>query len=244
MHKKITSALVSVYHKDRMDEIVSRLVRYGIKIFSTGGTYDFIRSLGAEAETVESLTGYPGVFGGRVKTLHPKVFGGILYRRGERSDLEQAREFDIPAIDLVIVDLYPFERTVASGASEEEVIEKIDIGGISLIRAAAKNFKDTIVLIDDKDYPPVIAAIEGDGEVSLELRKRLAPPSPVSLPDQPEELLRWFADSYLPYRLWQSAYAEYDFPETLWPDFDRRSLAACVDDYQRRERRFGGVRPE
>lgn len=175
MHKKITSALVSVYHKDRMDEIVSRLVRNGIKIFSTGGTYDFIRSLGAEAETVESLTGYPGVFGGRVKTLHPKVFGGILYRRGERSDLEQAREFDIPAIDLVIVDLYPFERTVTSGAPEEEVIEKIDIGGISLIRAAAKNFSDVVIVPSAEHYDDLIRLLdEKEGWTDLEDRRKFA----------------------------------------------------------------------
>jgi phosphoribosylaminoimidazolecarboxamide formyltransferase / IMP cyclohydrolase len=175
MRKKITSALVSVYHKDRMDEIISRLVRYGIKLYSTGGTYDYIRSLGAEAVTVESLTGYPSILGGRVKTLHPKVFGGILYRREEKSDQEQSKEFDIPAIDLVIVDLYPFEATVASGAPEEEVIEKIDIGGISLIRAAAKNFSDVLIVPSAAQYDDLICLLdEKEGYSDLEDRRRFA----------------------------------------------------------------------
>jgi len=175
MRKKITSALVSVYHKDRMEEIVARLVRYGIQIYSTGGTYDFVRSLGAEAITVESLTGYPSIFGGRVKTLHPKVFGGILFRRDDVSDLEASKAYDIPAIDLVIVDLYPFEATVASGAPEEEVIEKIDIGGISLIRAAAKNFADVIIVPSAAQYDDLILLLdEKEGHSDLEDRKRFA----------------------------------------------------------------------
>jgi len=129
--KKINSALISVYHKDRLDEIVKLLVANGITIYSTGGTYDFIKSLGIETKTVEALTLYPSILGGRVKTLHPKVFGGILARRENAKDLQQMAEYDIPEIDLVIIDLYPFEETMALTAIESEIIEKIDIGGIS-----------------------------------------------------------------------------------------------------------------
>jgi phosphoribosylaminoimidazolecarboxamide formyltransferase/IMP cyclohydrolase len=145
MDKKITSALISVFHKERMDEIAMLLHSLGIKIFSTGGTYDFLRNMGIGAVAVDELTGYPSIFGGRVKTLHPKVFGGILYRRDDDGDNHQARQYDIPPIDLVIVDLYPFEDTVSNSDNDEEIIEKIDIGGISLIRAAAKNFQDVIL---------------------------------------------------------------------------------------------------
>ena len=144
--KKITSALVSVYHKDKLDHIVKKLEALGIDIYSTGGTYSFIKDLGVKVETVESITGYPSILGGRVKTLHPKVFGGILARRENEGDIQQLSEYEIPAFDLVIVDLYPFKETVASGASEQDIIEKIDIGGISLIRAAAKNFKDVLIV--------------------------------------------------------------------------------------------------
>ncbi len=158
--KPIRSALISVYHKDRVDEIVHKLHNLGITIYSTGGTYDFIRGLGIEAITVESLTSYPSIFGGRVKTLHPKVLGGILYRREEAEDLKQAAEFEIPPIDLVIVDLYPFEATVASGAAEDEIIEKIDIGGISLIRAAAKNYNDVIIVPSVEQYSDLINLLD------------------------------------------------------------------------------------
>jgi phosphoribosylaminoimidazolecarboxamide formyltransferase/IMP cyclohydrolase len=175
MHKKITGALVSVYHKDRMDEIITRLQKHGVKIYSTGGTYDFIRSLGVEAVTVESLTGYPSIFSGRVKTLHPKVFGGILHRREEKSDRDQAEKYGIPPIDLVIVDLYPFEETVASGATEEDIIEKIDIGGISLIRAAAKNFRDVIIVPSSAQYDELIRLLdEKNGYSDLEDRRMFA----------------------------------------------------------------------
>ena len=158
--KPIRSALISVYHKDHVDEIARKLNALGVTIYSTGGTYDFIRSLGIEAITVESLTSYPSIFGGRVKTLHPKVFGGILYRREEEEDLKQAKEFDIPPIDLVIVDLYPFEETVASGAGEEDIIEKIDIGGISLIRAAAKNYNDVVIVPSAGQYTDLIKLLD------------------------------------------------------------------------------------
>jgi phosphoribosylaminoimidazolecarboxamide formyltransferase / IMP cyclohydrolase len=158
--KPIRSALISVFHKNRVDEIVHKLHAIGITIYSTGGTYDFIRGLGVEAITVESLTSYPSIFGGRVKTLHPKVLGGILYRREEEEDLKQAAEFEIPPIDLVIVDLYPFEATVASGAAEDEIIEKIDIGGISLIRAAAKNYNDVIIVPSADQYNDLINLLD------------------------------------------------------------------------------------
>ena len=139
--RKMKTALISVYHKDGLEDILAKLTEQGVKLLSTGGTQKFIESLGYDCEKVEDVTTYPSILGGRVKTLHPKIFGGILARRDNKGDQEQMKEYDIPAIDLVIVDLYPFEQTVASGASDEEIIEKIDIGGISLIRAGAKNFK-------------------------------------------------------------------------------------------------------
>jgi phosphoribosylaminoimidazolecarboxamide formyltransferase / IMP cyclohydrolase len=158
--KPIRSALVSVYHKDRVDVIARLLHELGISIYSTGGTYDFICSLGIPAITVESLTSYPSILGGRVKTLHPKVFGGILFRRDLDEDLVQVKEFGIPPIDLVIVDLYPFESTVSSGSSHEEIIEKIDIGGISLIRAAAKNHEDVVIVPSAGQYDELIRLLE------------------------------------------------------------------------------------
>ena len=158
--KKIINALISVYHKDRLDEIVNILSELEIKIYSTGGTYDFIKNLGIEATTIESLTSYPSILGGRVKTLHPKVFGGILGRRNNKNDLQQFEQYEIPEIDLVIVDLYPFEKTVNTTASEQEIIEKIDIGGISLIRAAAKNFKDVFVVPSSDLYNDLIELLK------------------------------------------------------------------------------------
>lgn len=173
--KKIKSALVSVYHKDKLDEIVKKLDALGVKIYSTGGTQSFIEGLGVEVTAVEDLTTYPSILGGRVKTLHPKVFGGILNRRDNEGDQQQIAEYEIPEIDLVIVDLYPFEETVASGASEQDIIEKIDIGGISLIRAAAKNFKDVIIVSSRSQYEKMIALLdEKQGESSLEDRKEFA----------------------------------------------------------------------
>ncbi|NDV78265.1 bifunctional phosphoribosylaminoimidazolecarboxamide formyltransferase/IMP cyclohydrolase [Dysgonomonas sp. 511] len=153
--KKIKTALVSVYHKDGLDEILTQLNTLGVKFVSTGGTKSFIESLGFQCEAVEDVTGYPSILGGRVKTLHPKIFGGILCRRELAEDIEQIKQYDIQEIDLVIVDLYPFEETVASGASEQDIIEKIDIGGISLIRAAAKNFNDVIIVASKQQYQPL-----------------------------------------------------------------------------------------
>ncbi len=154
--KKINSALISVYSKERLDEIIRLLDELHVKIYSTGGTYDYISKLGVNAETVESLTSYPSILGGRVKTLHPKVFGGILSRRNNKNDSEHLKQYEIPEIDLVIVDLYPFEQTVASTTDEQEIIEKIDIGGISLIRAAAKNFADVLVVSSSAQYDNLI----------------------------------------------------------------------------------------
>ncbi len=172
--KKIKTALISVYHKDRMEEICRKLNTMGIKIISTGGTKTFIEELGLKVTAVEELTTYPSILGGRVKTLHPKIFGGILGRRNEKSDLEQMKQYEIPEIDLVVVDLYPFEETVASGASDDDIIEKIDIGGISLIRAAAKNYADVVIISSRQQYSTLLEILENKGETTLEKRKELA----------------------------------------------------------------------
>ena len=167
--------MISVYYKDGLDEIVRTLAAAGVKIYSTGGTLDFITALGVDATAVEKLTGYPSILGGRVKTLHPSVFGGILARRDNEGDLKQMAEYSIPEIDLVIVDLYPFEATVASGAEEQDVIEKIDIGGISLIRAAAKNYKDTVIIPSVAQYGELLELLRGqDCSTTLEQRRRFA----------------------------------------------------------------------
>jgi phosphoribosylaminoimidazolecarboxamide formyltransferase/IMP cyclohydrolase len=173
--KKATSALISVFHKDGLEPIVRKLSTLGITIYSTGGTEKFIREMGVDVVPVEDVTSYPSILGGRVKTLHPKVFGGILNRQDNDSDVAQLEEYDIPQLDLVIVDLYPFEKTVADGASEQEIIEKIDIGGISLIRAAAKNFKDVLCVSSMEDYADFLEVLsEGNGSTSLDDRKRFA----------------------------------------------------------------------
>jgi phosphoribosylaminoimidazolecarboxamide formyltransferase/IMP cyclohydrolase len=151
-NRKITRALISVFYKDNLAPIVHVLGKAGVEFVSTGGTQEFIEKLGYPVTPVEKLTGYPSIFGGRVKTLHPAIFGGILYRREDAGDVKQAHEYKIPPIDLVIVDLYPFEETVAKGGSEEDIIEKIDIGGISLIRGAAKNFNDVIIVASRNQY--------------------------------------------------------------------------------------------
>jgi phosphoribosylaminoimidazolecarboxamide formyltransferase/IMP cyclohydrolase len=158
--KKIKSALISVFYKDGLDSIVEKLNQLGVDIYSTGGTQSFIEDLGINVHSVESLTSYPAILGGRVKTLHPKVFGGILSRRDNESDRNQLKEFDIPEIDLVIVNLYPFEETLAKTDNKQEIIEKIDIGGISLIRAAAKNYKDVLVVASSEYYSDLITLLE------------------------------------------------------------------------------------
>ena len=173
--KKIKSALISVYYKDNLEPIVKKLNELGIKIFSTGGTQDFIEKLGVKVTPVENLTSYPSILGGRVKTLHPKIFGGILSRRENESDIAQLEEYEIPQIDLVIVDLYPFEETLASGAEENDIIEKIDIGGISLIRAAAKNFKDVVIVSSLEQYPELLNLLNSkNGVTEISDRKLFA----------------------------------------------------------------------
>lgn len=172
---KAQSALISVFHKDGLEPIVKKMNELGITIYSTGGTEKFINDLGIPVVPVEDVTSYPSILGGRVKTLHPKVFGGILNRRDHDGDVAQLKEFDIPQIDIVIVDLYPFEKTVASGADAQDIIEKIDIGGISLIRAAAKNYKDTLCVSTMDDYGKLLQILEdGNGSTSIEQRKEFA----------------------------------------------------------------------
>ncbi|MCL7753734.1 bifunctional phosphoribosylaminoimidazolecarboxamide formyltransferase/IMP cyclohydrolase [Polaribacter sp. Z022] len=173
--KTIKSALISVFHKDGLEPIVKKLNELNVTIYSTGGTERFIKDLGINVIPVDEVTSYPSILGGRVKTLHPKVFGGILNRQDNESDVAELAEFDIPQIDLVIVDLYPFEKTVASGASEQDIVEKIDIGGISLIRAAAKNFKDTFIVSSMDQYDSFLNLIsENNGETTISQRKKFA----------------------------------------------------------------------
>ncbi len=173
--RKIEGALISVFDKDNLEPIVRELNRLGVTIYSTGGTQTFIEELGISVVPVEDLTSYPSILGGRVKTLHPKVFGGILGRRELQSDIAQLEQYEIPALDLVIVDLYPFEKTVASGASHADIIEKIDIGGISLIRAAAKNHKDVVIVPSKEQYPTLLTLLKDkQGNTDIEDRKALA----------------------------------------------------------------------
>lgn len=164
--KEIKTALISVFHKDGLEDILKTLNSQGVKLLSTGGTQKFIEGLGYPCTKVEEITTYPSILGGRVKTLHPKIFGGILARRENAGDLEEMKKYDIPAIDLVIVDLYPFEETVKSGASESDIIEKIDIGGISLIRAGAKNFKDVVIVPSKAEYKPLLDMLRSKGAAS------------------------------------------------------------------------------
>ncbi len=173
--KQIKTALISVFHKDGLDTLLAKLNQEGVKFLSTGGTQQFIESLGYECQKVEDVTTYPSILGGRVKTLHPKVFGGILARRDNESDQEQMKQYEIPAIDLVIVDLYPFEQTVACGASDADIIEKIDIGGISLIRAGAKNFKDVVIVPSKAEYELLLNILNKKGaNTDLEDRRLFA----------------------------------------------------------------------
>ena len=173
--KKIKTALISVFHKDGLEQLLAKLNEEGVKFLSTGGTQKFIESLGYECQAVESVTTYPSILGGRVKTLHPKIFGGILARRDNEGDKEQMAQYEIPEIDLVIVDLYPFEQTVASGASEADIIEKIDIGGISLIRAGAKNFKDVVIVPSKAEYGMLLDILNKKGaQTDIEDRKKFA----------------------------------------------------------------------
>lgn len=173
--KEIKTALISVFHKDGLEDLLQKLNEEGVKFLSTGGTQKFIESLGYDCVKVEDVTTYPSILGGRVKTLHPKIFGGILARRDNEGDQKQMKEYEIPAIDLVVVDLYPFEQTVASGASEQDIIEKIDIGGISLIRAGAKNFKDVVIIPSKKEYGELLDILNKKGnKTDIEDRKHFA----------------------------------------------------------------------
>ena len=173
--RKIKAALISVFHKDGLEDILAKLNQEDVRFLSTGGTQKFIESLGYDCQKVEDVTTYPSILGGRVKTLHPKIFGGILARRANTADQEQMKEYEIPAIDLVIVDLYPFEQTVASGASEQDIIEKIDIGGISLIRAGAKNFRDVVIVPSKAEYPVLLDILNKKGaETDIEDRRIFA----------------------------------------------------------------------
>src|SRR5699024_3163891 len=174
-NKKIKKALISVFNKEGLEEIVSHLHTEGVKFLSTGGTRHFIESLGYPCEAVEDLTEYPSILGGRVKTLHPKIFGGILNRAEHEEDKLEVAKYKIPQLDLVLVDLYPFEDTVASGANAQDIIEKIDIGGISLIRAAAKNFQDTLCISSKEDYTELLDILSTqNGSTTLKLRKYFA----------------------------------------------------------------------
>ncbi len=175
MNKKITSALISVFYKDGLDVVARQLQQQGVTIYSTGGTQKFIEDLGIPVVPVENLTSYPSILGGRVKTLHPSVFGGILGRRANETDLQEMQQYNIPIIDLVIVDLYPFQETVAQTTDEQQIIEKIDIGGPSMIRAAAKNFSDVTVLASKDDYQPLVDLLQQqNGEITLDQRRSFA----------------------------------------------------------------------
>ena len=172
---EIKSALISVFSKQGLKPIVEELVKNKVKLYSTGGTHKYISELGYDVIEVENITDYPSIFGGRVKTLHPKIFGGILYRRNNENDIEEKEKFKIPSIDMVIVDLYPFSETVKNGGNETEIIEKIDIGGIALIRAAAKNFRNVVCVSTVKDYEPFLELfLKNNGVFNLEERKQFA----------------------------------------------------------------------
>lgn len=194
MEIQIKSALVSVFYKDGLGPIIQELHAQGVTLYSTGGTRKFIEDLGIPCVAVEDVTGYPSILGGRVKTLHPKVFGGILARRENEGDMKELNEYQIPTYDLVIVDLYPFTETVATGSSDAEIIEKIDIGGVSLIRAAAKNFNHTCIVANKSDYSYFQSALtENRGNISLSTRKELAKRAFTTTANYDTEISNWFA---------------------------------------------------
>jgi phosphoribosylaminoimidazolecarboxamide formyltransferase/IMP cyclohydrolase len=172
MEGRISSALISVYDKSGLLPLIESLTRLDVTVYSTGGTRDFIEENGYDCVPVEEVTGYPSILGGRVKTLHPKIFGGILARRNHKEDTGQLAQFEIPAFDLVLVDLYPFEETVRSGASEQEIIEKIDVGGVSLIRAAAKNFQEVLVIPSKQYYPVLEQVLKMQSGISTRTQRR------------------------------------------------------------------------
>jgi len=191
--KKISRALISVFYKDGLLPVVTELAEHGVEFYSTGGTYNFISDAGFACKKVEDLTGYPSILSGRVKTLHPKVFGGILARRNEENDIKQLTEYEIPELDLVIVDLYPFSETVKSDASADDIIEKIDIGGISLIRAAAKNFNDVCVISNRSQYKQLVEILKRNkGATTIEERRKFASSAFVNTSDYDTEISSWF----------------------------------------------------
>ena len=195
MKKQIKNAIISVYAKDGLEQLVRHLHKNGVNIYSTGGTSKFIKELGIPVLEVEDLTSYPSILGGRVKTLHPKVFGGILARRDNTEDLKQLKKYKIPQFDLVVVDLYPFKETVKSGASFQEIVEKIDIGGVSLIRAAAKNFNDTTILCKQKSIDWFV-----DAEVTsttLEQRMDLATAAFQVTKKYDKSISQWMEDNLI-----------------------------------------------
>lgn len=221
-NKRIKTALVSVFYKDGLEEILSLLHQDGVKFLSTGGTRSFIEGLGYECAAVEDLTGYPSILGGRVKTLHPKVFGGILNRRDNEGDREQIAKYEIPEIDLVIVDLYPFSATVASGAPEADIIEKIDIGGISLIRGAAKNYNDVVIVASKAQYGPLAEMLKRNGaSSSLEERRWFAGQAFAVSSGYDTDIYNYFASSAVePHRALRRA---------------PHSIRSCQDNALRRE---------
>ena len=190
----IRTALISVYHKDGLDKILAELHSHGVRFLSTGGTQAFIEAQGYPCGRVEDVTGYPSILGGRVKTLHPLIFGGILARRNEPSDRAEMAGYNITPIDLVIVDLYPFEQTVAEGGTPEEIIEKIDIGGISLIRAAAKNFKDVVIVASKAEYPVLLNILKKQGSRTTEEQRRELATRAFSVSSRYDTVINgWFA---------------------------------------------------
>ncbi len=219
---KITAALLSVYYKEGLEPIVRLLHQQGVTLYSTGGTQTFIEQLGIPVTAVETLTGYPAIFGGRVKTLHPAVFGGILYRRNNPDDAAQASQHQIPAIDLTVVDLYPFEETVASGASAEEIIEKIDIGGISLIRAGAKNFQDTLIVSSRNQYADLLRVLtETNGQPDLPTRRRYALEAFATTAHYDTAIQNWFSPPGTALRYGENPHQHATFHGDLDAMFDK-----------------------
>lgn len=223
MNSKIQSALISVFYKDGLEPIVRSLHANGVTLYSTGGTRKFIEDLGLPCVAVEDMTGYPSILGGRVKTLHPKVFGGILARRENSQDLEELAKFEIPLLDLIIVDLYPFAETVSAGGSESEIIEKIDIGGVSLIRAAAKNFNHTCIVSDKRDYSWFLEKYEaGQGGLNAEDRKELALRAFETTGKYDKQISDWFAGNHqYPLRYGENPHQKGEFRGNLGAVFSK-----------------------
>ena len=223
MNSKIQSALISVFYKDGLEPIIKALHSNNVTLYSTGGTRKFIENMGVPCVAVEDITGYPSILGGRVKTLHPKVFGGILARRELTSDMQEIAEYQIPLYDLVIVDLYPFAETVASGGTDEDIIEKIDIGGVSLIRAAAKNHTHTCIVSDKSDYAMFLNAYEsGNGSLTTETRKKLAGNAFKTTSEYDTQIASWFnGDKVYTLRYGENPHQKAIFKGNLGSIFDK-----------------------